>query len=249
MTKVSLNTSALKDKILSPISRVIEDCILTIEKNKIQSIATLGSGSIIVLAEHTIDQTIDSPITLNIKPINKLISVLNCVTDDKVTMKIESNHIKYDSKNFKFKFHLTEDGVITKPRIKKKKIIDMEFETSASLDLKSFNALMKSSAYLTGEQASLYFYTKAKGEERGIYCDITNKGLANSDSITLKISDDFDGEPVRDELICDVEYIRKLAIDKHSDLKIYFNSTIGYTAFDVLSPSSLIRYIIPTLSK
>ena len=246
--KISINTLALKDKILKPVNRLMEDCILTISENKIQSVAALEGGGIIIYAEQTIPEKITEPINLNIKNINKLVSVLNCVTDETVDMKIESNHIKYDSKSFKFKFHLVEDGVITKPKTKIEKIINMSYSTCSSIDIANFHSIVRASTFLTTDQARLYFYTKV-GEERGIYCDITNRQIVNADSITIKISDDFEGEPISGELICDVEYIRKLAVNKNSSLRMYFDSKIGYTVFDVLETDGYIRYIIPTLSK
>jgi hypothetical protein len=246
--KININTTALKDKILKPVNLLVEDCVLTLSENKIQSIASLEAGGIIIYAEHQISSDLEAPVSLNIKNINKLVSVLNCITDDTADMIIETNHIKYASKGFKFKFHLTEDGVIVKPKISAEKILGMVYNTSSTINIPEFQSILKSSSYLNSDQVRLYFYTKV-GEERGIYCDITNRNIVNSDSISIKVSDDFDGDPITGELICDVEHIRKLTVCKNSNLRIYFNSKIGYTVFDVIEPNGLIRYILPTLSK
>lgn len=245
---VTLKTSTLKDKILKPINRIVEDCILTITENKIQSISTLDSGGIIIFSEFDIPETITEPIHLNIKNINKLSSVLNCVTDEFVSMNIQSNHIKYDSSGFKFKFHLLEDGIIQRPKIKIEKIKAISYSTCTDLDMASFNSIIKSSSFLNAEQARLYFYTKT-GEDRGIYCDITNKNISNSDSITVKISNDFDGDELTNELICDIEHIRKLAVNKNSKIRLYFENKVGFTVFDIIEDDGYIRYVLPTLSK
>lgn len=246
--KVSVKTADLKEKILKPINRLVEDCILTISENSISSIASLDSGGIFVFVKKNIDVAVDTDINLNIKNINKLISVLNCVSDDMVNMVVESNHIKYDSKSFKFKFHLSEDGVITKPKLKREKIEGLSYTTSAYVDFKEFNSIVKSSALLNAESVRIYFYTKT-GEDVGLYCDITNKNIANSDAITIKLSDAYDGDPIIRELICDVEHIRKITTRRDSKLRILFDNNVGYTVFDITDDDGLIRYVMPTLTK
>jgi hypothetical protein len=247
--KISINTIDLKEKILKPLNRIVEDCILNISENKISSISTIDSGGIIIFVSRTIPASVSEPVDLNIKNINKLVSVLNCVTDKNVDMIIESNHIKYDSAGFKFKFHLTEDGVITKPKIKREKLENISYNTSANISINEFYSILKSSSFLNGDSVRLYFYTKSASEDRGVYCDITNKNIANSDSITVKISDDFDGDPITGDLICDVEHIRKLAVTKNSTLRMAFDSKVGYTIFDIIEENGTIRYVMPTLSK
>lgn len=245
---IKIKTDDLKEKILKPLNRIVEDGILTVENGKITSIASVDSGGIIVLISKSVDVEVETPVNLNIKGINKLVSVLNCVNDSEVVMKVESNHIKYDSKGFKFKFHLTEDGIITKPKIKREKLENISYNTCATIEAESFYSILKSSSLLSSDNVRLYFYTKAV-EERGIYCDITNKTIANSDCVTIKISDDFEGDPITGELICDIEHIRKLAIKKTSNVRMYFDSNIGYTVVDVIENDGSIRYVMPTLSK
>ena len=246
--KISINPIALKERILNQINRIVQDCVLILEGDKIKSVATLDAGGIIVYAEQQIGSNVEAPTSLNIKNINKLASVLNCVIDEVADIIVESNHIKYSSNNFKFKFHLTEDGVITKPKLKIEKIVNMSYSTSATLNMADFNAVIKASSYLNTDVVRLYFYTKL-GEERGIYCDITNRQIANSDSMTIRVSNDFDGDPISKDLICDVEHIRRIAVSKNSTLRIYFDNKVGYTVFDVIEEKGYIRYILPTLAK
>lgn len=246
--KLSINTADLRDKILRPINRIVEDCVVTVSENNISSIATIDSGGIILLISKDIPVDTQIAIDLNIKNINKLISVLNCVTSENLEMSIESNHIKYDSDGFKFKFHLAENGIIAKPKIKIEKLQNITYNTCASISVSEFQSILKSSSFLSTDNVRLYFYTKL-GEDRGIYCDITNKKITNSDSISIKLCDDFDGDPITGELICDIEHIRKLAVTKSSNLRLYFDSKIGYTVFDIVEDNGYIRYVMPTLSK
>ncbi len=71
----------------------------------------------------------------------------------------------------------------------------------------------------------------------------------NSDSVSIKLSDTYDGEEIHTELICDIEHIRKMNMQKDSNIYVYFNTERGFTIFDLIDKTGRVRYILPTLSK
>ena len=52
--KVTLDSSVLNGKILKPLSRIVDDCILTLNKDTLESIATVTSGGIIIYTKYNI---------------------------------------------------------------------------------------------------------------------------------------------------------------------------------------------------
>lgn len=248
--KLTLDTSTLNDKILKPLGRIAENCILTVNKDKIEAIATVPSGAIIMYTKYDVVSDTESEVDLNIQDISKLTSVLNCIKGQTIDMAVEREaYMKYQSDEFKFKFGLTEDGVIAKPKLKRDKLENIEFHTSTPLNTKIFYDMLKASSFIKSDDVKLYFYSKSDGEGSGLYCDIANKTTTSSDSITIKLSDSYDGDDVNKELICDIEHIRKMNIQKDSEIYLYFNIEIGYTIFDLIDNNGRIRYILPTLSK
>lgn len=247
--KITLDASVLNGRILKPISRVVEDCILTITDSMIDCIATVPSRGIIIYTSYPVDTDITEPCNLNIKDISKLSSVLNCVGKQELTMEITSNAIKYTSDDFKFKFHLKEDGVILSPKLSKKRLDKFTYNCESDLNVKIFYDILKASSFIKSDDVKIYFYTLNSDDEVGLYCDITNKLIMNSDSITIKLSDSYDGVDINKDLICDIEHIRKMNIQKDSNIYLYFNSDTGFTIFDLIDESGRIRYILPSLSK
>jgi hypothetical protein len=247
---LTLDTSVLNGKVLIPLNKLVDDCILTITPNSLESIATVASRAIIVYIKYDVICDVDGSCNLNIQDISKLSSVLNCIKNQTVDMTVENNNcIKYKSDAFKFKFGLTEDGVIPKPKIKKTKLENINYQTSTKLDVNVFREMLKASAFIKSDDVKLYFYTMNTEDSIGLYCDITNKSIPNADSITLKLSDSCDGLDMHKELICNIEYIRKMHIQKDSDIYVYFNTDTGFTIFDLIDEHGRIRYILPTLSK
>jgi len=248
--KLTLDTSTLNDKILKPLGRIAENCSLIVNKDTIEAVATVPSGAIIIYTKYDVVSDTESEVKLNVQDLAKLTSVLNCIKGRTIDMTVEREaYMKYQSDDFKFKFGLTEDGVIPQPKIKRSKLENINFHCSTPLNTKIFYAMLKASSFIKSDDVKLYFYTKSDSEGSGLYCDIANKTTMNSDEITIKLSDTYDGEDVNKELICDIEHIRKMNIQKDSEIYIYFNIDTGYIIFDLIDTNGRVRYILPTLSK
>lgn len=247
--KITIDSSILNTKILKPLGRIVDDCVLTITDSKIESIASVASGSIIIYVTYDVETDIEDDVNLNIKDISKLTSVLNCINSQMIDMTITPNNINYKTDSFKFKFHLTEDGVITVPKLKKEKLNNIETNTTTILDAVIFNDILKASSFIKSDDVKLYFYTQNNENGSGLYCDITNKTIMNSDIISIKLSDEYEGDDIQKELICDVERIRQMNITRDSNITLSFNTDRGFTIFDLNDDHGRVRYILPTLSK
>ena len=248
--KITLDATILNDNILKPLSRLMDDCILTIEDGKIESMAMVDSGAIIIYSSYPVEVPDGCSEKIIIKDISKLISVLNCVKGKSLDMTIEPHALKYDSDDFKFKFQTFEEGTVVEPKqLKKEKLKNFPFQTSSGLNASIFYDILKASSYIKDNTAKLYFYTKAEDDKKGLYCDITNKAIMNSDSVTIRLSEDYDGDEITKPLICDSEHIRKMSITRDSEIEMFFNNDRGFIIFDFTANHGKVRYVLPTLSK
>ena len=247
---LKLDATVLKDNILKPLSRLLDDCVLTIEDGKLEALAQVDSGAIIVYSSYPVDVPEGTKEKIIIKDISKLISVLNCVKGKELNMTIEEYSMKYDSDDFKFRFQTFEEGTVLEPKqLKKEKLNNFAFNTSTDLNASIFYDILKASSYIKDNKAKLYFYTKVIDGNKGLYCDITDKTITNSDSVTIKLSNDVEGDDINTPLICDSEHIRKMNISRSSRIKMYFNTKRGFTIFDFHDDHGKVRYVLPTLSK
>ena len=103
---------------------------------------------------------------LNIPDIRKLTSAINNISQKEIDLNINSNSIEYISKHLKFKYHLYEDGFMTKPKINIAKINSFTFDVKFSISNDIVKSIYKGNAFTRD----------------------TNKLLTASTRITLKLA-------------------------------------------------------------
>ena len=54
----------------------------------------------------------EQEITLNVGDVKKFLRVLDCVEEDELVFKIESNHLHYKTDKLQFKYHFLDDSVV-----------------------------------------------------------------------------------------------------------------------------------------
>ena len=155
-------------------------------------------------------------------------------------MEINSNNLQYNGNGVKFKYHLFEEGLITKPNINLDKISKFTFDVEFSLDKVTLQRLFKGSTFAS-ETNKIYFYT----ENGSLMAELTDRARHNTDNFTLNLGEaSFDLKPVPVNL----DNIRLLSIiDDEFSVKI--NTEYGVVVFDIESKDIKLKYIISALTQ
>lgn len=124
---------------------------------------------------------------LNLPSLKKLSKALDMISSDDIRMKLNGNHLEYKDKQIKFKYHLHEEGVITRPKLSLEKICNFEYNIEFDLDFDFLsNIIQKSSITNT---TKLYIST----ENDHLVWKIGDETVPNSDSLSI-IGDEVDFE-------------------------------------------------------
>jgi len=113
------NKNEFVDKFLTPLSRINNSCSLHLKGDKLTALVATPDASVILNAVWKFSDDLSEENKLNIPDINKLIKVLDCIREEYVTLKVNSNNISYNEKGIKFKYHLLEDGILSKVKVVK----------------------------------------------------------------------------------------------------------------------------------
>ena len=89
----------------------------------------------------------------------KLIKILSCLDDNDIHLKIEKNHIKYDSQYNRFIYHLFDDSLIDNNPFDFNKINNITFDTKFKLTKEKNNAILKALPFVT-ETSKVYIKTE-----------------------------------------------------------------------------------------
>jgi len=218
------------EKLLKPVNRLSESCILRSDGDNIYTICSTNDGSVILYATSKIPLILDS-LKLNIINIKKLLTGLECLGDDgEFKLFYKQNHILCKSislsseDNAHFKYHLVDDGIIRESPIKLQKLSELTFDTTFEISLAKVKQIMSAYSF-NGEVNKIYFYTK----DSKVYAEIDDKTMQNIDNVSLNVSNEFSGKTLSTPMAVKIEIFKLLSSSKTS-IKVKINNT-NYNVF------------------
>ena len=226
--------------VLNPVSNLNDKTIIKIEKNKISSITASNDATLVLYSETEVN--IDADRSINIPDIKKLVRVLECVDTEHLDLEVSSNNIKYAGDNFKFTYHLLEDGIIKIPSINVKKINELKFDTTFKVTENMLSSLFKGSSFTT-ETNKLYIYI----ENNKVYGELGDKTRHNSDNFQCVLANEFTGTALTKTIPVNFETFRLINFNKCSDIEFAINVGFGVIKIVLNKDKTKLTYIVSAL--
>ena len=242
--KIKINKKTFVNNFLAPISRVTERCVLSVFPDHLQSLVSLeGNPILYAYVKTTTDIGKAKEVTLNIANVSKLTRMLNCIDSDEVELDVNSNNLEYNSLNMRFKYHLLEDGVISKTLATQEKIQSLTFDSDFVLSKEKSADIMKGTSFAS-ETNKLYFYMK----DDKVHAELTDKQVANIDSVAYFVTDTFNGTEIKNQLPIKLEWF-KMFYGNKEDCTVKVNTKAGLMMFKFENSDYTLQYIIAPLVK
>lgn len=238
------------EKLLKPVNRLTESCVLKAESNKLFTICTSIDNSVILYAKTDLPMEIDS-VKLNIINIKKFMTGLDCLGEDgDFKLLYNKNNIICRSfndasgENTHFKYHLVDDNIIKESAVNEENIAKLKYDTIFEISLSKIKQIMSAYSFST-DINKIYFYTK----DDVVYADVDDKTLQNIDNVSLQISNKFQGEPIHTPLSLKIEVFKNLATSKNP-IKVKINNQFKVFIFQTQEDQNTeLKYIISALVK
>jgi hypothetical protein len=238
------------EKILKPVNRLTESCVLKTDKEGLYTICSSPDNTVILYARIKLPNELQEPIRLNLISIKKLLSGLECLGNDgDFSISYNENNIKCSVKDSQgesthFKYHLVDDTVVRECPVNINKIAQLNFDTEFVLTNAKIKQIMSGYAFAS-DTTKIYFFTK----DGNIYAEVNDRTLQNVDSITIKIVDEFQGEPIPDALPINMEVFKNLSSCR-TDVKVKINNQYKVFIFQNKEDNDVeLKYIISALVK
>jgi hypothetical protein len=227
---------------LDSLSKINESAILEVvegEPCQMTSLISSSDNTLILYAEF-LGQSANYSGGHNIPDIKKLTRVIESITEKDLKFIVNSNNIEYKDKSVKFKYHLYEDGFLSKPSINLEKIKQFNCEVSFSLTKNQVQQIIKGSTFAT-DTTKIYFYT----EDGQLKAELTDRARHNTDVYTLSLGEvDFDLKP----LPVNFDNIKFLNIINNA-FTVSINTQYGVMIIDIETTSTKLKYIITSLTQ
>ncbi len=242
---LKLDKKAFADNFLNIISKAVDVASIKATKDGLYVVCNKPDTSIILLGKYNHALDIEQETTLNIGDIKKLLRVIECIEEDEVTFKINSNHLLYKSNTMQFKYHFLDDVIVPKVSLKKEKIESLELDTFFDIEYKKLQEILKASSFTT-DTNKIYLY----GQPDGIYCELGDKEKSNTDNITLKVVDKIEGQPLTQSLPFNLDIFRVLSGVKFDKARVGINLKFKVMSFFVKpTDDTEFKFIISGLVK
>jgi hypothetical protein len=232
-------------KFLQPISKLADTVAIYPNDNGLYAICSSQDGSSVVLyAELKIPSILKGIIRLNLPDVKKFVRLIECIDEKIIKLTLRDNHLVYDTDNIRFKYFLLEDSFIQRATLNSEKIKSLKYDSSFILSISKFNEVLKGSSIAT-DSDKLYFFSK----DDVVYAELNDHERHNINNITYRISDSFDGEPIKNALPFNLESIRLLAGIKADNFTVRINNTLKVSLFEIEDTDVSIKFIISALVK
>ena len=183
MTLTIPNKNDFVNKFLNQLARINNSCSLHLKGDSLTGLVATPDASVILNAKYKFGNAYSDENRFNIPDLNKLIRVLDCLPDEGINLKVNTNNLSYDEKRgVKFKYHLLEDGILSAPSINIEKVKALQYDTVININNTDISNLIRSSSFAT-ETDKLYLRT----EDGKVYGELTDKNKSNVDSIEVEI--------------------------------------------------------------
>lgn len=236
------DTHCFVNTFLSSITKVTEDCILTITPDEFTCLSATSDGTLVQLVQMANENSISQ--VCNIPDVKRLHKILGCVpADAPVELNVDQNSISYSSRQTRFKFYMLEDGILSTPAISVDKIKKLEYDTVFDVEYEKLLELVKGSTF-SNETEKLYIYTD---ETNSVYGELTDREKPNIDSFTIQLHEGIQ-QPIS-PLPFNFENIRILSSTRCEKYKFSINTQLGVVRVDIHHNKCDISYIISTLLK
>lgn len=223
---------------LDSVSRINDSAIFEITPSGMSCLVSSIDNTLVMLSEFKSD--FDITTTINVPDIKKFQRVIDTLTGDEVTLIINSNNLEYKGNDVKFKYHLFEEGFLTKPGLNVDKIRSFKFDVNFDFSRDIVQSLLKGSTFAS-ETNKVYFYT----EGGSVKADLTDKARHNTDNYSLTICDS-DAE-LKDTPV-NFDNIRLLSAVSN-EYKCSVNTDYGVVVIDNDTDCIKLKYIISSLTQ
>jgi hypothetical protein len=225
-------------KFIDSFAKVNDSFIAEVTTDKISVITSSPDNTLILFGERECSSEYNT--NLNIPDSKKLVRVLDTLNCADLEFTLNNNNLEYKDSNIKFKYHLFDDGFLSKPALSIEKIKNFTFDVSFKLTKQQIQTIIKGSTFAT-ETNKVYLYT----EEGRLVAELTDKARHNTDSYVMSLGEtDMTLSPIP----INFENIRLLTL-LSDEVSVNINTKHGVIIINTAVNTTKLSYVITSLTQ
>ena len=242
MREIKIQKRSEFAEFVDAISKVNDSAIITTTEGNpgiLSSIVASEDNTLILYAESQVGEVNYTGIC-NIPDLKKLTRIVDSINRDDFKFIVNSNNLEYKGSDVKFKYHLYEDGFLTKPSINIEKIKGFNYNLTFTLTKANIQSIMRGCSFAT-QTNKVYFFT----EDGKLKAELTDRSRHNTDVFCQSLSDaDFTLNPIP----INIDNL-KLISAINDTINVSINTDYGVVIFDICNNSTKLKYILSSLTQ
>lgn len=227
---------------LQVISRISDYLKVDLEGNKMSTVCATVDRNIILYTEFNSLEYTGEKTVLNFADIKRFSKAIESINEEQFIIELNSNNIVYKGESSKFKIHLVEDAVISRPNLTVDKIFNFEYNYTFSVKSDAITNLIRKQS-LFSDINKVYIYQ----ENKWLHCDITDNNKSNTDSFVMKMCEIGSDEAFQTPVPFNLDYFKVISCNKFTDATVKFNSIRGILLIEIISDDHKMYYITSAL--
>lgn len=236
--KLKLKSRVEFIKFIDSFAKVNDSFIAEVTTDKISVITSSPDNTLILFGERECSSEYST--NLNIPDSKKLVRVLDTINCTDLEFTLNNNNLEYKDSNIKFKYHLFDDGFLSKPALSIDKIKNFTFDVSFKLTKQQIQTIIKGSTFAT-ETNKVYLYT----EEGRLVAELTDKARHNTDSYVMSLGET---DIVLTPIPINFENIRLLTL-LSDEVSVNINTKHGVIIINTTINTTKLSYVITSLTQ
>lgn len=242
MREIKIQKRSEFAEFIDSISKVNSSAIITAiegEPGMLSSIVSSEDNTLILYAENQVSGINYSGVC-NIPDLKKLSRIVDSINNDNFKFIVNSNNLEYSGSDVKFKYHLYEDGFLTRPSINIEKIKGFKYDLSFKLTKANIQSIMKGCSFAT-QTNKVYFFT----EGGSLKAELTDRSRHNTDVFCQSLAEvDFELKPIP----INIDNL-KLVSTITDTIDVSINTDYGVVIFDICNNGTKLKYILSSLTQ
>jgi len=225
---------------LSPISTLNSVCCIDVQNNELKTICSSPDNTLCLISSQPASS--DEVKLLNLPDVKRLSGALSLIKTKDIELNVIDNNIKYNDGNFKFSYHLLENGLIKKTTINVDKVNKLEYNICFDIPEQNLDTLLKGTSFAAATN-KIYLYT----ESDKIYAELGDKTKHNVDNFITVIAEKYTGNNITKPLPINLDTFRLIYFNGASSIKCSINTSYGVIKIDIIKGNTNLTYIMSAL--
>jgi len=242
--KLTLNKNEFVNNLLGPVSKLADNLLLDFKEIQdsagawsAKTLVTSSDNSVILMG--SVPCIAKDPFKCVIPDCKTFLRLFSGIDQEKITLDIDSNVIKYKDNSFSFKYHLLDESyVINKKSISEEKLNQLTYDSSFVMSKQKLSEIIKFNS-IVPDAEKLYFVSDGSK----VFAKLGDEQKSNTNEIITELSNAREGQPLTESFPINIQNVLLFSFG-YDEIKVSINHQLKVFKFETPQLSYIVSGLV-----